>query len=167
MLPHRYLGNSGLQVSVLSYGNWLTSDEPEEEKAVIECIKAAHKGGVTFFDTAEIYGFGRGESVMGKAIKELETDRRDLVISTKLWRCPKDGVNNNMLSRKHLIEGMRNSLERLDQEYVDIVFAHRPDFNTPLEETCRAFDYLIEEGLAFYWGTSEWASDRIAKAIEI
>jgi len=167
MLPHRYLGNSGLKVSVLSYGNWLTSDDPEEEKVAIECIKAAHAGGVTFFDTAEIYAFGRGESVMGKALKELDADRRDLVVSTKLWRCPKDGVNNTFLSRKHLVEGMKNSLERLDQEYVDIVFAHRPDFDTPLEETCRAFDYLIEEGLAFYWGTSEWAPDRVAKAIEI
>jgi len=167
MLPHRNLGNSGLKVSVLSFGNWLTSDEPEEEKGAIECIKAAHKGGVTFFDTAEIYGFGSGEKVMGKAIKELEADRRDLVISTKLWKCPAKGINNTMLSRKHLLEGMKNSLERMDLEYVDIVFAHRPDFNTPLEETCRAFDYLIEEGHAFYWGTSEWSAERIAKAIEI
>ena len=167
MLPHRYLGNSGLQVSVLSYGNWLTSDDPEEEKLSIECIKAAHKGGVTFFDTAETYGFGRGEVVMGKALKELEADRRDIVLSTKLWRSKKDGVNNSMLSRKHLVEGMKNSLEKLDQEYVDIVFAHRPDYHTPLEETCRAFDYLIEEGYAFYWATSEWTPDRIAKAMEV
>ena len=154
-------------MSVLSYGNWLTSDSPEEEKNIIDCVKAAHKGGVTFFDTAEIYAFGRGEHVMGKAIKELDANRSDLVISTKLWRCPKDGVNNTMLSRKHLVEAMTNSLLRMDQEYVDIVFAHRPDYNTPLEETCRAFDHIIEEGQAFYWGTSEWSPDRIAKAIEI
>lgn len=166
-MPHRQLGNSGLKVSVLSFGDWLTADDPEKEQTVIDCIKAAYKGGITTFDTAEIYGFGKGEIAMGKAIKELDADRRDLVITTKLWRASKDGINDSFMSRKHILEGLKNSLKRMQLDYVDIVFSHRPDFNTPLEETCRAFDHVIEEGLAFYWGTSEWPADMITRAVEI
>lgn len=103
---------------------------------------------------------------MGRAIKELGYKREDIVVSTKLFKIG-NGPNDSFLSRKHIIEGLTNSLKRLQLDYVDIVFCHRPDFDTPLEETCRALNWCIENGKAFYWGTSEWPADRISKAIEI
>lgn len=106
---------------------------------------------------------------MGKAFKELNLPREQLVISTKMFTCSPDQlkVNDRFMSRKHIIEGVKNSLKRLQMDYVDVVFSHRPDFDTPLEETCRAFNFCIEEGLAYYWGTSEWPADYIVRAIEI
>jgi len=103
---------------------------------------------------------------MGRAFKELGVKREDIVVSTKLWKVG-NGVNDVFLSRKHLIEGINNSLKRLQLDYVDVVFCHRPDYDTPLEETCRAMNWIIENGKAFYWGTSMWPADRITKAIEI
>jgi len=103
---------------------------------------------------------------MGNAFKELNLRREDLVVSTKIFKIG-SGVNDTFLSRKHIVEGLRNSLKRLQMDYVDVVFCHRPDFETPLEETCRAMSYVIDQGMAFYWGTSEWPADRIAKAIEL
>lgn len=165
---YRYLGNTGLKVSLLSFGNWLTAHDKEQEKANLECLKAAHKGGVNFFDTAEIYGMGVAEEVFGVALKEVlqDVERKDIVVSTKIFKCGQ-GVNDTFLSRKHIIEGTRNSLKRLQLDYVDVVFCHRPDFDTPLEETCRAMSWLIDQGLSFYWGTSEWPSDRIHQAVEL
>ena len=110
-----------------------------------------------FFDTAEMYGFGVAEIAMGKALKKLGVPRKDYVLSTKLVKCGK-GINDSMLSRKHIIEGLTASLKRLQEEYVDVVFAHRYDQETPIEEVCRAFNWLIEHGKAFYWGTSEWTA---------
>jgi len=165
-MTYRYLGNTGLKVSVLSYGNWLTAHNPESEKAIIECVKKAYELGVNFFDTAEIYGAGVAETIMGKALKELGVEREDIVVTTKLFKCG-NGINDNFLSRKHLVEGMKNSLERLQLEYVDVVFCHRPDTQTPMEETCRAMDWLVEEGHAFYWATSEWSPSQISRAMEI
>ena len=103
---------------------------------------------------------------MGKAFKELNLPREELVVTTKLWKCG-EGINDTFLSRKHLIEAIKNSLSRLQLEYVDIVYCHRPDFETPLEETCRAMSWIIDQGWAFYWGTSEWPADRISRAIEL
>ena len=165
-MVYRRLGDSGLKVSVFSFGTWLTAHSAEEEKNVIDWVKAAFEGGVNAFDTAESYGFGNAEKTLGKAIKELNTDRRNLVIITKIFRCSSTGMNDRFLSRKHITEGLQRSLKNLDLDYVDIVFAHRPDYETPLEETWRAFDWAIEEGLAFYWATSEWPVERITKAIE-
>lgn len=106
------------------------------------------------------------ETQMGRAFKELGLRREDLVVSTKLIMCGK-GVNDNGLSRKHIIEGLKNSLKRLQLDYVDVVFCHRPDYDTPLEETCRAMSWLIDQGMTFYWGTSEWPSQRITEAIAL
>jgi len=165
-MVYRYLGNSGLRVSVLSYGNWLTAHDPKSEEDIIKCIKKAYELGVNFFDTAEIYGAGVAETIMGKAFKELNVERENLVVSTKLVKCG-DGINDHMLSRKHLTEGMQNSLKRLQLDYVDVIFCHRPDSDTPMEETCKAMDWIVEEGYAFYWATSEWSPEQITQAMEI
>lgn len=165
-MEYRYLGNSGLRVSVLSFGNWLNSNKPEDYQITKDAMKVCFDSGVNFFDTAEIYGFGQAETIMGNAFKELGFRREEIVVSTKLFKIGQ-GVNDAFLSRKHIIEGLNNSLKRLQLDYVDVVFCHRPDYQTPLEETCRAMNSVIENGKAFYWGTSEWTADRIAKAIEI
>ena len=151
---------------MLSFGTWYTAEKDDADRDIIDWVKKAFAHGVNFFDTAEIYSFGKAEEVLGKAIKELNCDREDLVIATKLWQGG-HGPNDKMLSRKHLLEGMKKSLECLQLDYVDIIFCHRPDFETPLEETCRAMDWIIEEGYAFYWATSEWSADRVNEAMEI
>jgi aryl-alcohol dehydrogenase-like predicted oxidoreductase len=165
-MEYRYLGNSGLKVSVLSFGNWLNSDKPEDYEITRDAMKVSFDAGVNFFDTAEIYGFGQAETIMGRAFKELGFKREEIVVSTKLIRSG-TGVNDTFLSRKHIIEGITNSLKRLQLDYVDVLFCHRPDYDTPLEETCRAMSWVIDNNKAFYWGTSEWPADRITKAIEI
>ena len=147
---YRYLGNSGLKVSAFSWGNWINT---KGEDPTYDIIKLAYDAGVNFFDTAEIYGFGEGETTLGKALKKLNAPRESLVISTKIFKVG-TGVNDAFLSRKHIVEGLRNSLKRLQLDYVDVVFCHRPDTNTPLEETCRAMDFEINQGMSFYWGTS-------------
>jgi len=119
--------------------------------------------GVNYFDTAEIYGHGVAEIAMGKAFKKLNKPRKDLVISTKMFTCG-EGVNSGMLSRKHLIEGCHASLERLQLDYVDVLFAHRYDPLTPMEEIVRAFNWLIDHGKTFYWATSEWTPEQIMEA---
>eukprot|EP00827_Trimyema_finlayi_P002477 TRINITY_DN222_c0_g1_i16.p1 TRINITY_DN222_c0_g1~~TRINITY_DN222_c0_g1_i16.p1 ORF type:complete len:318 (-),score=103.70 TRINITY_DN222_c0_g1_i16:134-1087(-) len=142
---------------------------------IIECVKKAWDLGINYFDTAEIYGIPEcsGDAIMGKALKALNVDRQDLVVSTKIWRnisqddYLKNKVNRQGLSRKHIIEGLENSLKRLQLDYVDVVFAHRCDEEAPMEEICRAFSYLIEKGLAFYWGTSEWPVQKIMEAYAI
>ena len=153
----------------MSFGNWVTGHSSEAEQVQIDCIKLAWESGINYFDTAEVYGFGVAEEIMGKAIKSLGVDRSKLVISTKLYWSSRTGftVNLNGLSRKHLLEGMHNSLKRLQLDYVDVVFCHRPDFETPLEEVCRGMSHLIDKGQAFYWGTSEWPPCMIARAIEM
>jgi voltage-dependent potassium channel beta subunit len=164
-MVYRYLGNSGIKVSVLGYGNWLTAHDPKSEQDVIDCVVESHKHGVNFFDTAEIYGAGVAEDIMGKAIKQLNVPRDELVITTKLVKCG-NGVNDSMLSRKHLTEGMVASLKRLGLDYVDVIFCHRPDTDVDIEEVCKSMDWLVEEGYAFYWATSEWGPDDIVQAIE-
>lgn len=132
-----------------------------------ECMKAAYDAGINFFDCAEGYAEGKSETVMGKAIKKFGWKRNDLVISTKIYWGGAFGdnpVNNGGLSRKHIIEGTEASLKRLQLDYVDLIYCHRPDRNTPIEETVRAMNYLINTGKAFYWGTSEWNSEEIAMA---
>jgi aryl-alcohol dehydrogenase-like predicted oxidoreductase len=121
---------------------------------------------MNFFDTAEGYGNGTAEIVLCRAFKELGYSRENLVVSTKIWSV-RPGVNDTFLSLKHIIEGDNNSLKRLQMDYVDVILCHRPDNDTPLEEICKAFHSLIEQGKTFYWGTSEWPADRIAKAVEI
>lgn len=165
-MEYRYLGNSGLRVSVLSFGNWLNSNKEGDYEITRDAMKMCFEAGINFFDTAEIYGNGQAETIMGKAFKELGFKREEIVVSTKIFKIG-PGVNDTFLSRKHIIEATNNSLKRLQLEYVDVIFCHRPDYETPLEETCRAMHSIVEQGKAFYWGTSEWTADRITKAIEI
>ncbi|RYP30886.1 hypothetical protein DL767_006018 [Monosporascus sp. MG133] len=166
-MTYRFLGRSGLQVSVISLGGWLTYGGHVDEEKTFACMKAAYDSGVNFFDCAEEYAGGKSEEAMGKAIKKFGWKRNDLVISTKLYWGQAFGdnpVNNRGLSRKHVIEGMAGSLARLGLEYVDGVYAHRPDRQTPMEEVVRAFNHLITTGRTFYWGTSGWAADEVAQA---
>jgi len=163
-MTYRYLGNTGLKVSLLSFGTWLTAHSPTEEANIIACVKKCWEHGINFFDTAEIYGMGVAETILGKALKELNVPRENLVISTKIIKIGTD-VNGLGLGRKHLIEGLRNSLKRLQLDYVDVVFCHRPDYEVPLRETLMGMHTLVESGLAFYWATSEWPADLITEAI--
>jgi len=166
-MEYKYLGKSGLKVSVLSLGAWVTyGNQVKEEEVALECMKAAFDGGVNFFDNAEAYGDGNAEIVMGKVLKKLAWKRSDIVVSTKIFWGGK-GPNDQGLSRKHIIEGTQAALARLQLDYVDIVFCHRPDPDVPIEETVRALNYVIEKGWAFYWGTSEWSAEQITAAVGI
>jgi voltage-dependent potassium channel beta subunit len=162
-MTYRFLGSSGLKVSALSLGAWVTYGSQVGEDVAYECMKAAYDRGVNFFDNAEAYASGNAEIVMGNVIRRAGWKRSDLVVSTKVfWGGP--GPNDCGLSRKHVIEGVNASLERFQLDYVDLVFCHRPDPDTPIEETVRAMNILINQGKAFYWGTSEWSAEDIAKA---
>lgn len=166
-MQYRFLGRSGLQVSCISLGGWLTYGGHVENEKTFACMKAAYDAGINFFDCAEGYAGGESEKVMGDCIKKYGWKRNDFVISTKInWGAANgdNPVNNGGLSRKHLIEGTKAALERLQLDYVDLIYAHRPDRNTPMEETVRAFNWLIDTGKAFYWGTSEWQADEIERA---
>jgi voltage-dependent potassium channel beta subunit len=165
-MEYRYLGSSGLQVSALSLGAWVTYGGQVGEEVAYDCMQAAYEAGVNFFDNAEAYARGNAEIVMGNVIKKVGWKRSDLVISTKIFWGGK-GPNNTGLSRKHIIEGTNASLARLQMDYVDLLFCHRPDRFTPIEETVRAMNYLIDQGKAFYWGTSEWSAQEITEAYGI
>ncbi|MCL4393939.1 MAG: aldo/keto reductase [Chloroflexi bacterium] len=165
-MEYRHLGSAGLQVSALSLGAWVTYGGQVGEEVALECMKIAYDAGVNFFDNAEAYAQGNAEQVMGNVIRKLGWKRTDLVVSTKIFWGGK-GPNNTGLSRKHIFEAAQRSLGRLQTEYVDLVFCHRPDPWTPIEETVRAMNYLIDHGLALYWGTSEWSAAQIAEAYGI
>jgi voltage-dependent potassium channel beta subunit len=162
-MEYRRLGRSGLQVSALSLGAWVTYGGQVGEQVAEECMTAAYEAGVNFFDNAEGYADGNAEVVMGNVIKKKGWRREDLVVSTKIFWGGK-GPNDTGLSHKHVIEGVNNALKRFQLDYVDLVFCHRPDSETPIEETVRAMDQVIKQGKAFYWGTSEWSAAEIALA---
>ena len=162
-MEYRYLGNSGLRVSVLGFGNAVNY---RNDKTTVESIKTALSLGINYFDTAEIYGLGTGETNLGKAMKELGIARKKVVISTKIFKIGND-PNDCFFSRKHIVEGLKNSLQRLQLKYVDIVYCHRFDSNTPLEEVCDSMNYIIDQGLAFYWGTSGWTASQIMETYAI
>ncbi len=165
LMEYRRLGFSGLNVSALSFGSWVTfGKQVDIDKAAAE-MKVALDSGVNFFDNAEAYEAGKSEIVMGKAIKKLGLTRKDYVISTKIF-WGGSGPNDTGLSRKHIVEGTRAALERMDLEYVDLVFCHRPDYETPIEETVRAMSHVVDRGWALYWGTSEWSAEQIRHAYE-
>ena len=167
-MEYRRLGRSGLQVSLLSFGSWVTFGNQLDTGLATDCIAAAWEAGCNFFDNAEAYAGGRSEEIMGKAFDSLGLDRRDLVVSTKLYWGLKDGPNRrNTLNRKYLLQALDGSLERLGTDYVDLVFCHRADPNTPIEETVWAMSDLIDRGAALYWGTSEWPAADIRAAWEI
>jgi len=162
-MEYRFLGRSGLQVSTLSFGAWVTFGDQIGEDAAYDLMKAAVDAGVNFFDNAEVYADGDAETVMGRVIQKAGFKRSDLVLSTKIfWGGA--GVNDRGLSRKHIVEGTDAALKRLQTDYVDLIFCHRPDPRTPIEETVRAMNTLIESGRAFYWGTSEWSAAQLMEA---
>ncbi len=162
-MNYRRLGKAGLKVSELSLGAWVTYGGQVGDSVARDCMVAAYEAGVNFFDNAEAYAGGQAETVMGKVLKEVAWPRESLVISTKIF-WGGDGPNDTGLSHKHLIEGVNRSLRRLQLDYVDLLFCHRPDPNTPIEETLRAMDVLIKQGKVFYWGTSEWSAADIMRA---
>jgi len=162
-MEYRYLGSSGLQVSALSFGSWVTFGTQMGEETAYECMKAAYDAGVNFFDNAEAYAAGQSEVLMGNVIKKASWKRSDPVVSTKIFWGGR-GPNDTGLSRKHIIEGAQAALARLQLDYVDLIFCHRPDKFTPIEETVRAMNHIIHQGRAFYWGTSEWSAQQITEA---
>lgn len=162
-MEYRFLGRSGLKVSALSLGAWVTYGGQVGEDVAYECMTAAYEAGVNFFDNAEAYARGQAEIVMGNVIKRTGWKRSDLVISTKIFWGGR-GPNETGLSRKHLVEGVNRSLEHLQTDYVDLLFCHRPDLYTPVEETVWTMHQLILQGKALYWGTSEWSAARIMEA---
>jgi len=167
-MPFRRLGPSGLRVPVFSLGGWLTIGGTVKGDPVKDIIKVAFDNGINMFDTAEGYSGGESEREMGRVIRELGLRRSDLVISTKIffgWK--KTAPNDTGLSRKHIVEGTQASLERLGLDYVDIIFAHRPDSSVPMDEIVRAFNYVIDKGWAFYWATSEWSAQQIEEAYHV
>jgi voltage-dependent potassium channel beta subunit len=163
-MKYRYLGKTGVQVSELSFGSWVTFSNQADVKAAANMMAAAYDAGVNFFD----YAGGKSETVMGEALKQLKWRRGSCLISTKFYWGLHEGVNEkNTLNRKRLIEGINGSLERLQLDYVDLIYCHRPDANTPIEETVWAMHNIIEWGKALYWGTSEWAASEIIEAVQI
>ncbi len=167
-MNYRHLGRAGIRVSELSLGSWVTFGNQANVDQVVEIMAAAYDYGVNFFDNAEVYAGGQAEEIMGEALKRLGWRRGSYLVSTKFYWGLYDNVNErNTLNRKRLIEGINGSLKRLGMDYVDIVFCHRPDPTTPLEETVWAMHNIIEWGKALYWGTSEWSAAEIVAAIEI
>jgi len=164
-MKHRYLGRSGLKVSEISYGNWITHGSQVEEDAAVACVNAALDVGITTFDTADVYAGTRAEAVLGRALKGLR--REGLEIFTKVYWPTGEGPNDRGLSRKHISESINGSLRRLGTDYVDLYQAHRYDHETPLEETMRAFDDLVRAGKVLYVGVSEWDASQIRRAVEI
>jgi len=167
-MEYRHLGKAGIQVSELSFGSWVTFHNQADVNAAVEMMSAAYEAGVNFFDNAEVYASGKSEEVMGTALKQLGWRRGSYLISTKFYWGLHDNINEkSTLNRKRLIEGINGSLERLQLDYVDLIYCHRPDKTTPIEETVWAMHNIIEWGKALYWGTSEWSAGEIVSAIEI
>jgi voltage-dependent potassium channel beta subunit len=167
-MEYRRLGRSGLKVSVLSFGSWVTFGSQLDVDFAAECLSAARDAGVNFFDNAESYSAGESERIMGAAIKKLGWARHEYVISTKLFWGLHNTVNmRNTLNRKYLMQAIDGSLQRFGLDFVDLVFCHRADANTPIEETVWAMSDIINQGKALYWGTSEWTADEIRSAYDI
>ncbi|SFJ22659.1 Predicted oxidoreductase [Streptosporangium canum] len=164
-MEFRHLGRSGLMVSEISYGNWITHGSQVEEDAARECVRAALDEGITTFDTADVYADTKAEEVLGRALKGVR--RESLEIFTKVYWPTGAGPNDRGLSRKHITESVHGSLRRLQTDYVDLYQAHRFDNETPLEETLKTFDDLVRQGKVLYVGVSEWTADQIAQALKI
>jgi voltage-dependent potassium channel beta subunit len=167
-MNYRRLGRSGLKVSELSLGSWVTYGNQLDTSAARECMAAAWDAGVNFFDNAEVYAAGKSEEIMGEALRKLAWPRLKYVVSTKFFWGITDGPNEkNTLNRKYLMNAIDGSLKRLQLDYVDLVYCHRPDPNTPIEETVWAMHDMVERGKALYWGTSEWSAADIMAAWQI
>ncbi|HET6809917.1 MAG TPA: aldo/keto reductase [Acidimicrobiales bacterium] len=164
-MEYRRLGRAGLKVSVLSFGSWVTFGPQLDEGLAAECLAAAYEAGVNFFDNAESYSGGESERIMGRAIAKLGWPRHSYVVSTKLFWGLHDMPNmSNTLNRKYLLQAIEGSLDRMGLDFVDLLFCHRSDPETPVEETVEAMSDIIERGQALYWGTSEWPALLIRKA---
>lgn len=167
-MQYRHLGRSGLQVSVLGFGSWVTFGGQIGTELAVKCLTVAREGGINFFDNAESYAQGQSERIMGQALAELDWPRHSYVISTKLFWGIYDDVNmRNTLNRKYLMQGIDGSLGRLGLDFVDVLFCHRSDPSTPIEETIWAMSDIVDAGKALYWGTSEWPADDIRAAWEL
>jgi len=164
-MEYRYLGNSGLKVSAISYGNWITHGSQVEEQAAIACVKRSLELGITTFDTADVYAGTRAESVLGKALGG--TRREGIELFTKVYWPTGPGQNDRGLSRKHIMESINGSLKRLGTDYVDLYQAHRFDYETPLEETMLAFADVVRSGKALYIGVSEWTAKQIRQGAKL
>ncbi len=162
-MNYRRLGSAGLKLSELSLGSWVTYGGQVGEEVAVKCMSIAYDNGVNFFDTAEAYADVKAETVMGNIFKKLGWARESIVVSSKVF-WGGDGPNDKGLSRKHIFEACRKSLKRLQLDYLDLFFCHRPDPNTPIEETVRAMDDLVHQGKILYWGTSEWSAADIMRA---
>jgi aryl-alcohol dehydrogenase-like predicted oxidoreductase len=162
-MDYRHLGQSGLKISEIAYGNWITHGSQVEEEAAAACVRAALDEGITTFDTADAYANGRAEEVLGRALHGVR--RESIEIFTKVYWPTGDGPNNRGLSRKHITESVHASLRRLGTDYVDLYQAHRYDHETPIEETVRAFDDLVRAGKVLYVGVSEWRAEEISAAL--
>ncbi|HEX7879951.1 MAG TPA: aldo/keto reductase [Candidatus Eisenbacteria bacterium] len=167
-MRYRHVGKAGIQVGELSFGSWVTFGTQVDVDAAAAMMAAAYDSGVNFFDNAQVYAGGKAESVMGAALARLGWRRGSYLVSTKFYWGLHDNPNEkNTLNRKFLLEGIDGSLQRLGLDHVDIIYCHRADASTPIEETVRAMHSIIERGKALYWGTSEWTAAEIVQAIEI
>jgi voltage-dependent potassium channel beta subunit len=172
-MEYRRLGRSGIKVSVLSFGSWVTFDNQLQVDLALECMQAAHDAGCNFFDNAEAYAGGKSEEIMGAALAKLDWPRWSYVLTTKVfWGIHQDADGNtvnvrNTLNRKYLMQSIDPCLERLGHDFVDVLYCHRGDPETPIEETVWAMSDIVDSGKALYWGTSEWSADQIREAIEV
>lgn len=164
-MEYRRLGKSGLQLSVLSFGSWVTFAKQIGSSTADELMSIAYDNGVNFFDNAEVYARGKSETVMGEILKKKTWSRSSYCISSKIYfGYEENKPNQTGLSRKHIVEGCHAALKRLQVDYIDLLFCHRPDKSTPIEETVWAMNTLIQQGKILYWGTSEWANDELMAA---
>jgi voltage-dependent potassium channel beta subunit len=164
-MNYRRMGNTGLKLSEIALGAWVTFGDQIDEETASDLLHTAYDHGVNYFDNADVYAKGRAEEVMGKAIKDLP--RQSLVISSKVFWKTMEGANGRGLSRKHIMESIHASLKRLGTDYLDLYFCHRYDADTPMEEIVRAMDDLVHQGKVLYWGTSEWGAGQIANAHKV
>ena len=166
-MEYRRMGKSGLQLSILSFGSWVTFHKQVDDRLADELMGLAYDNGVNFFDNAEVYARGESEKLMGRVLKKKAWDRTSYTVSSKAyfgWRGPENKPNQTGLSRKHLIEACNEALQRLQLDYLDIYFCHRPDKNVPIEEVVWTMNTLINQGKILYWGTSEWSGVEIMEA---
>ena len=168
-MEYRRLGNSGVKVSALGFGSWVSFDNQMGTDMALECMQAAHDAGCNFFDNAEAYAAGKSEKIMGEALRQLDWPRWSYVVTTKLfWGIHGQDPNmRNTLNRKYLMQAIDGSLKRFGLDFVDVVYCHRADPDTPMEETVWAMSDMVSHGKALYWGTSEWSADEIRHAIDI
>ncbi|XP_052213140.1 voltage-gated potassium channel subunit beta-2-like isoform X4 [Dreissena polymorpha] len=165
-IHYKNLGKSGLRVSMVGLGTWVTFGAQTSDETAEEILTLAYESGINFFDTAEVYAAGKAEIVLGNILQKKQWRRSSYIVSSKIYWGGKAETEKG-LSRKHIIEGLKGSLERLQLEYVDIVFANKPDVHTPMEETVRAFTHVINQGWAMYWGTSRWSPTDIMEAYSV